>query len=119
MKRAALAPIRVAKPSAAPRHAEVALRYAWHETHGRVYAPHRLVVVNRARELRLFLSYRHGDVLPEPLLMLVQIPPCRDGCRFGLLDGRSGGRQFLIGQIDQIHKLDRVSEVTLSGSFDK
>ena len=65
MKRAALAPIRVAKPSAAPRHAEVALRYAWHETHGRVYAPHRLVVVNRARELRLFLSYRHGDTLPD------------------------------------------------------
>ena len=42
--------------------------------------------------------------------MLVEFPP--SGCRFGPLDSRSGSRQFLIGEIDQIHKLDRVSEVT-------
>jgi hypothetical protein len=61
----ALAPTRAAKPGAAARHAEVALRYAWGETHGRVYAPHRLVIVNRVRELRLFLSHRYGDTLPD------------------------------------------------------
>jgi hypothetical protein len=49
----------------AARHAEVARRYAWGETHGRVHAPHRLVVVNRARELSRFLSYRYGDTLPD------------------------------------------------------
>jgi hypothetical protein len=61
----ALAPTRAAKPGAAARHAEVALRYAWGETHGREYAPHRLVIVNRVRELRLFLSHRYGDTLPD------------------------------------------------------
>ena len=61
----ALAPTRAAKPGAAARHAEVALRYAWGETHGRVCAPHRLVIVNRVRELRLFLSHRYGDTLPD------------------------------------------------------
>ena len=39
MKRVVLPPICVGKPGAAARHAEVALRYAWDETHGRVYAP--------------------------------------------------------------------------------
>ena len=33
------------------------------------------------------------------------------------LSARSGDGQFLIGQIDQIHKLDRVSEVTSIGVF--
>jgi hypothetical protein len=65
MKRVVLPPICVGKPGAAARHAEVALRYAWGETHGRVYAPHRLVVVNRVRELRRFLSYRYGETLPD------------------------------------------------------
>jgi hypothetical protein len=34
------------------------------------------------------------------------------GCCFRPLDSRPGGEQFLIGEIDQIHKMDRVSEVT-------
>jgi hypothetical protein len=43
--------------------------------------------------------------------MLVQLHLCHDGCCFRLLDSRSGGRQFRIGQMDQIHKLNRISEV--------
>jgi hypothetical protein len=39
------------------------------------------------------------------------------GCCFGPLDSRSGSRQFLIGEIDQIHKMDRVSKVTSVGVF--
>jgi hypothetical protein len=33
------------------------------------------------------------------------------------LDSRPGGEQFLIGEIDQIHKMDRVSEVTSIAAF--
>ena len=51
--------------------------------------------------------------------MLVKFPQGRGGCCFGPLDSRSGSRQFLIGEIDQIHKMDRVSKVTLSGSLGK
>jgi hypothetical protein len=49
----------------AARHAEVARRYAWDENHGRMYAPDRLLVINRVRELRRFLSYRYGETLPD------------------------------------------------------
>jgi hypothetical protein len=50
-------------------------------------------------------------MLPEPLLVRPS-PPCRGGGCFGPLDSRSRSRQFLIGEIDQIHKMDRVSQVT-------
>src|SRR5689334_5064372 len=56
-------------------------------------------------------------VLSEPFLMLVKFPQSRGGCCFGPLDSRSGSRQFLIGEIDQIHKMDRISEVTSVGVF--
>jgi hypothetical protein len=39
------------------------------------------------------------------------------GCCFRPLDSRPGGEQFLIGEIDQIHKMDRVSEVTFIAAF--
>jgi hypothetical protein len=56
-------------------------------------------------------------MLPEPLLVLVQFRPCCDGCCFCLLDSRSGDGQFLISQVDQIHKMDCISEVTSIGVF--
>jgi hypothetical protein len=37
--------------------------------------------------------------------------------RPGLLDSRSSGEQFIIGQIDQIHKVDCISEMTSIGVF--
>jgi hypothetical protein len=43
----------------------VARRYAWGKAHGRVHAPDRLLVLNRVRELRHFLSYRYGQTLPD------------------------------------------------------
>jgi len=39
------------------------------------------------------------------------------GCCFRPLDSRPGGEQFPICEIDQIHKMDRVSEVTSIGAF--
>ena|SRR5688572_4838603 len=56
-------------------------------------------------------------VPPHPLLVLVQFPLCRDGCCFGLFDSRSGGGQFISGKIDQIHKMDCISEMTSIGVF--
>jgi hypothetical protein len=53
------------KPGAVARHAEVARRYAWDEDQGRLHAPDRLLVLNRVRELRRFLSHRYGETLPD------------------------------------------------------
>jgi hypothetical protein len=47
--------------------------------------------------------------------MLVEFPPSRGGCCFGPFDSRSGGRQFFIGEIDQIHKMDCIGEMTSIG----
>ena len=54
---------------------------------------------------------------PQPSLVIFQFHPCRDCCCFGSLDSRSGGGQFLIGQMDQIHKMDCISEMTSTGVF--
>jgi hypothetical protein len=56
-------------------------------------------------------------VLPQPSLMLVQFHPCCDGRCFGPLNRRSGGWQFFIGQLHQIHKMDRISEMTFIEVF--
>src|SRR6186997_3037603 len=56
-------------------------------------------------------------LLPQPLLVLVQFHPCRGSCCFGPLDSRSGGGQFLVGQMDQIHKTDCISKITSVGFF--
>ena len=40
------------------------------------------------------------------------------GCCFRPLDSRPGGEQFPICEINQIHKMDRVSEVTSIGALD-
>ena len=43
----------------------MARHYAWVEAPCRTYGPNRLLVLNRARELRQFLFHRYGEHLPD------------------------------------------------------